>query len=176
MEGSCPDNTSILCKAKNPPPLPKGCNADDYDLDYYADSGEPDYYPNFNKGDDIQDYRMKFCDQSSYKICIKKNSTSRCDLHPQCKYGEDEVGCEDEYLSKGIFPQTDTFICTDSYNIIDNPNGTSWKFYTHRAIRCDGKPTCPHGEDEKGCNILAATVRLAIRMYPFFSFFIFISL
>ena len=127
-------------------------------------------YENFNEGDNIDDYKMKYCDQSLYKICIKKNSTSRCDRHLQCEHGEDEVGCEDEYLSKGIFPQTDTFMCTNSYYDISNPNGTSWKLYTHRAIRCDGKPTCPHGEDEKGCNILAATVKLAIRMYPYLSF------
>ena len=150
-------------------PRAYGCNDQDSIVDY------PDDYPDFDPPctDTDKECRMdhaeKYCEETD-KIWIEKNSTSRCDLHPQCVHGEDEAGCEaeGEYLSKGIFHPTETFNCTSSHNYtIFNTDNTSWTIFTYRAIRCDGTPTCPNGEDEKECNILAETVKYAIRKLRF---------
>ena len=150
-------------------PRAYGCDNQDYLVESTLD--DPDYYEDFDPPcadtdkECIKEHAEKYCEETD-KIWIEKNSTSRCDLHPQCVHGEDEAGCEaeGEYLSKGIFHPTETFNCTSSHNYtIFNIDNTSWTIFTYRAIRCDGTPTCPNGEDEKECNILAETVKYAIR-------------
>ena len=145
-DGVCP-KTAIQCIGKlmrdHRPAL-----CVDYDFD---DAQEyPEYYLGFNYTTD--------CWEETDIICIEKNSTSRCNLHPQCDQGEDEMKCEAEYLRKGIFQPTETFKC-------DFPSYTfgNWTIKTHRGIRCDGKATCPNGEDEKDCKILAKTIKYILR-------------
>ena len=144
--GDCPE-TAIACKGNLIRPLSTDCQA----YENY-----PDYYPDLDFDSECQETDI---------ICIEKNSTSRCDLHPQCEHGEDEIKCEEEYLKRGIFNPTQTFVCDFPSHTISNSSNSSsnWTIYTHRAIRCDGDATCPRGEDEKNCQILAETVKYIIR-------------
>ena len=90
-------------------PRAYGCDNQDYLVESTLD--DPDYYEDFDPPcadtdkECIKEHAEKYCEETD-KIWIEKNSTSRCDLHPQCVHGEDEAGCEEEYLSKGIFHPT----------------------------------------------------------------------
>ena len=145
-EGVCP-KTAIRCIGKlMRDPRPATCV--DYNYDYAKEN--PVYYEGFDFARD--------CGDEETDICVEESSTSRCNLHPQCEDGEDEMDCEEEYIRKGIFRPTETFECNfPSYTF------ANWTIKTHRAIRCDGKATCPNGEDEKDCKILKETIKYVIR-------------
>ena len=94
-----------------------------------------DYTNNIKKGDEI---------------CIGKES--RCDLHPQCLGGEDEINCEEEYIKKGFFTERQIFQCPTPNHTLEK-DGKSFTIFTKRAVRCDAVIECPGGEDEDDCNI-----------------------
>ena len=149
VDGLCPSGATP-CMARLLRPLSSKCK--DYDADYAAEY--PWYFEGFNFDEDCND---------ETEICIEKNSTSKCDLHPQCVDGEDEKDCEKEYIRKGFFLETETFMCDYPNHTFVNIDNSTWTLKILRAIRCDGDSTCPNGEDEKNCKILAETIRYIIR-------------
>ena len=99
------------------------------------------------------------------EVCLDKKLI--CDLHPQCQGGEDEdrEECVQAYLDKGFFRQDETFICPYPFHEVTLLDGKTKKLYTHRAIRCNAKPECWGGEDEKGCNVIEAIAQYIIRKF-----------
>ena len=88
-----------------------------------------------------------------------------CDLYPQCEDGEDELReeCEEEYLRKNIFTLEQTFKCSYPYHEFRVAGNETKKLFTHRAIRCNGKPECWSGEDEEGCSTIDDISQYTIR-------------
>ena len=138
--------TPILIRSLSP-------KCENYDPEYATEY--PQYYQDF-------DYQSDCADLTDM-ICIERNSTSKCDLHPQCLHGEDEIGCKDDYVRKGIFKPSETFECDDPNYLIINLDNSNWTIKTQRAFRCDGRATCPNGEDEENCKILAETIKYILR-------------
>ena len=141
-DGVCP-TTAIKCTGRLIRPLTIRCQ-------YYIEYAED--YP-----DDYEDFDFESeCNEELF-ICIEANSPSKCDLNPHCVDGEDEIGCKEEYITKGIFHPEETFEC-------DYPSYTfgNWTLKTERAIRCDKEATCPNGEDEKNCKPLIGTIKYIV--------------
>ena len=146
-DGKCPTGAT-RCTGNLIRPLPARCQQF---IQYASD------YP-----EDYEDFDFDSECIPGAEICIEKDSTSKCDLHPQCVDGEDENEdeCKEEYIRKEIVQPTETFKCKfPNYTFVNS----NWTLYPRRAIRCDGDPTCPNGEDEEGCKILAETIKYILR-------------
>ena len=88
------------------------------------------------------------CTNPAYVSCNKSNTcihpSLRCDGHPQCEHGEDEVleNCKNEYKLRQLLPETATFRCISKmYPIIET-----------YATACDGITECLDEDDEKFCS------------------------
>ena len=96
-------------------------------------------------------------------VCF--HSALKCDLYPQCEGGEDELReeCEEEYVRKNIFTLEQTFKCSYPYHEFKVGGNQTKRLFTHRAIRCNGKPECWSGEDEEGCSTIDDISQYTIR-------------
>ena len=74
--------------------------------------------------------------------------------HPNCTNGEDEIGCLDKYVEKGLVSKSANFICQSPYHN-DGQNVTPT--VQIMATACDGNPECWLSADEEGCNLNATT-------------------
>ena len=82
------------------------------------------------------------------KTCFHK--VNRCNLHPQCDNGEDEVHCLDKYKKKGLVPKQASFRCQSPHHNDDSVKankslGVVWIM----AALNDGNPECWNEVDEK---------------------------
>ena len=81
-------------------------------------------------------------------VCV--HPILRCDMHPQCQYGEDEDDCQEEYRRRGLIPEEATFPCFSPHYYPGSPINKS--HVTIWGVRCDGSPTCHRGVDELDCS------------------------
>ena len=95
------------------------------------------------------------------EVCL--DNKLKCDLHPQCQGGEDELLEECNEAYKKLFSKDQTFICPNPYHEVNLTNGEMKKIFTHRAVRCNANPECWGGEDEIGCDLAEAIERYVIR-------------
>ena len=70
--------------------------------------------------------------------------------HPQCKDGEDEAQCFDQYIERGFASPSADFVCQSPYHN-DGQNKTPSILIL--ATACDGNPECWQGADEQSCNM-----------------------
>ena len=72
--------------------------------------------------------------------CFK--NTNRCDQHPVCDNGEDEVGCLGEYKEKGLTPKDATHLCQSVYHNEESVKANlSLGIVMIEAVPCDRKAT-----------------------------------
>ena len=67
------------------------------------------------------------------EICLDKKFL--CDNHLQCENGEDERGCDREYLRRRVFTKDQHYICKTPYLVIKDAQNTTGRFYPIRAVR-----------------------------------------
>ena len=76
----------------------------------------------------------------------------RCNLHPACDEGEDELNCEEEYKRKRLIPKEAIYPCqSPHYNEASVAANKSNAIVRIHAVPCDGKEECWGEADEKWC-------------------------
>ena len=67
------------------------------------------------------------------KICLEKKF--HCDNFLQCEDGRDEMNCEEEYFTKGIFSPDDDYICKTPFLQTQTEDNLTGRFFPNRAVR-----------------------------------------
>ena len=87
------------------------------------------------------------CHKYNASVCLHEEL--RCDQHPQCDQGEDELGCEAAYREKG-YTATNAFYACESPH---HNSGSASPSVVIWATRCDHRRECYGGADEEFCNL-----------------------
>ena len=88
---------------------------------------------------------MKTINNIKQMYCL--HPSLKCDQHPQCDEGEDEVDCRQDYLDKGFMSDKDTFRCQSKHHNDDSQTARVLIWSTP----CNNKEECWNGEDEENC-------------------------